>query len=1165
MVTRELIIGSSVVMLVSAAAGYVVQCGWAGTSLQDGTVGGTPVPKKPSVFSGMPVLPACFIANRGQVSEPAVRHVLELAGATVHLGDDGLTLSIPAFEDRKGMHAKSAREQASVFRMTLSEASKTRAQGSKKLRGSVNYYIGHDKSKWRTSIPTYAEVLYESVYPGIDMAVSCSRSKLKYEFRLAPGANPNTIKVSYAGVEGLSLDRKGNMHIRTDGVELIDCVPFSYQEVNGRRVEVKTSYRLIDKHKYGFAVRGEYDDSLPLVIDPNLGWSTFLGGSGADGLFCGHAIGVDAADNIYVTGYTSSTDWPAPPDPNSHGDGGDKDMFVAKLNSSGSSLLYLTVVGGTGDDYGNSMAIDSSGNAYITGHCESGFPAYPNDANVGTPYESNYQGGSSDAFLTKLDSSGYLDYSTFLGGSDRDYGFGIAVDGNGAAYITGNTNSVDFPNEPNQPCCVYDTNHHGGTDAFVLKVDPGGNGKADLLYSTYLAGGSGTDQARDIAVHDGNILVMGNTFNTNFQTTAGAYDRTHNGSDDFFIVRINPDCNCDTNDLVYSTFMGGSGDDDAMAMVVDPCGAVYVTGGTYLDGEVNFPTKGGYDNSYNGGYDVFVTKFNLGGNGEDDLVYSTFIGDTSTDFAFDMDVVDGEAFVTGYTQSPNFPTAGAAYDTTHNGNYDAFVCALSASGSDLTYSTFVGSSNTDGEFASIVADANRSVYVAGSSSSPNFPTTSGVYQPDYNDNGDVFAFKLPCVRVRNLDQDKWYWFIQDAINDANNSDRIVAYPSTYYEVIDFKGKTITVRSMDPSDWDVVAKTIIDAGGDNAYAVTFDGGEDQNSVLKGLTVTNSNWGGIVIDGSSTVCSPTVSNCIITDNGWGVQCHYGSCVFENNKIYENPVWAMLFAYTQAPVIKNNLIYSTVYEGSGWYGTGIYFTDANAAGIVRNNTIVGNDRGIWCDGGVAPTISNCIVWNNDVNDLVDCNATYSCIEDCNEADGAGNICGDANDPNFVSEPNDDYHLWPGSPCINTGDPNGSYDGEEDIDGDRRLMGEYVDMGADEADCLSADANEHADWADWGKPDCWCYRRQCRGDVDGLILGPFWVSLTDLGLFRAAYNKTDNELSGNDICADLDHTKVGPYRVNSSDLSIIQTYLNQLEASVPACDCSPVITGPYNFWTEP
>jgi subtilisin family serine protease len=423
------------------------------------------------------------------------------------------------------------------------------------------------------------------------------------------------------------------------------------------------------------------------------------------------------------------------------------------------------------------------------------------------------------------------------------------------------------------------------------------------------------------------------------------------------------------------------------------------------------------------------------------------------------------------------------------------------------------------------------------------------------DSNDTYIVDMGAdeyMRVYNIDKWLGYIKINDAIDDANDGNTIVVTEGTYYEKIDFDGKAITVRSTEPSAWSVVANTIIDAGGDNAYAVTFDGGEDQNSVLKGLTVKNSNWGAIVIDGSSTVCSPTVSNCIITDNGWGVQCYYGSCVFENNKIYENPVWAMLFAYTQAPVIKNNLIYSTVYEGSGWYGTGIYFTDANAAGIVRNNTVVGNDRGIWCDGGVAPTISNCIV-------------TYSCIEDCNEADGAGNICGDANDPNFVDEPNDDYHLSPGSPCINKGDPNGSYDGEEDIDGDERVMGEYVDMGADEADCLSADADEHGDWAAWGKPDCWCYRRQCRGDVDGLILGPFWVSLTDLGLFRAAYNKTDNQLSGNDICADLDHTKVGPYRVNSSDLSIIQTYLNQLEPSVPVCDCSPVITGPYNFWTEP
>lgn len=412
--------------------------------------------------------------------------------------------------------------------------------------------------------------------------------------------------------------------------------------------------------------------------------------------------------------------------------------------------------------------------------------------------------------------------------------------------------------------------------------------------------------------------------------------------------------------------------------------------------------------------------------------------------------------------------------------------------------------------------------------------------------------------VYNIYQDIWCYTIQGSIDDANDGDEIIIYPATYQESINFGGKAITLRGIDPNDWNVVETTVID-GNNLSDAVTFDGGEGPNSILTGVTVSDA-YGGIYCGGTS----PVISKCIITGNSnYGVGVEIGLATITNNKIFGNSGYGIVLGSTEALVIENNWIYDTDNPEGNSYG--IYFYDANATAIVRNNTIVNNDYGIYLDSGTAPTISNCILWDNS-DDLYDCSATYSCIEDGDS--GTGNIGGDANDPCFVDIDADDFHLTSVSPCINagTGTPGGT-----DIDGETRASN-TVEMGADEfLECLSIDANEYDDWVDWDRPDCWCYERQCRGDADGTYilveLAKIWVNEDDWDIFSSAYGKTEAELVTieDGICADFNHVKFITTRVTVADLTIIKDYEDLPEPNVPPCDEEPIITGPYNFWIEP
>ena len=503
--------------------------------------------------------------------------------------------------------------------------------------------------------------------------------------------------------------------------QLIEQAPVAWQEIEGERVDVAVAFQVLDGQQIQFAL-GAYHPAYALVLDPTLVYSTFLGGRASDE---GEAIAVDQAGQVYVTGYTRSTDFPT--SEGAHDRlihityGGD--IFVVKLNISGDALIYSTFLGGNRSEKAYAIAVDRGGQAYITGR--TGSNDFPTTA---AAYDTTHAHGSgsygSDIFITKLNEDGSdLIYSTFLGGSDRsEKARAIAVDTSGQAYITGYTDSNDFPTTAG----AYDTTHNGSNDVFITKLNESGS---DLVYSTFL-GGSANDVANEIALdRTGRVYVTGYTYSDDFPTTAGAYDTTLNGRDDGFVTKLNENGSA----LVYSTFLGGSAytsyssDERAEAMVVDNLGQVYVTGYTRSD---DFPTTAGaYDTTHNGHRDVFVTKLNKQGSA---LVYSTFLGGISSDVAYGI-ALDriGQVYVTGYIYSDDFPTTAGAYDTTRDGYSDVFVTQLNEQGSDLVYSTFWGGKSYE-TGRSIVVDNAERVYLTGSTRSSDFPTTAGAYDETYN-------------------------------------------------------------------------------------------------------------------------------------------------------------------------------------------------------------------------------------------------------------------------------------------------------------------------------------------------------------------------------------------------------------------------------------------------
>lgn len=597
-----------------------------------------------------------------------------------------------------------------------------RLTATDELPTESNYFIGENPAKWRTHLPHYAKVRYHDIYPGVDLVYYGNQGQLEHDFIVASGADPGAIRFTVTGADQMQLTNTGGLMLAVGPSSVYLHKPVIYQERTGIRREVSGKYWLAANNEVGFDV-GAYDRSQPLVIDPVLSYSTYLGGDRADSSF---AIAVDGAGSAYVTGFTNSLNFPTA-NAIQPMKAAQFDAFVTKLSADGSSLVYSTYLGGDGDEEGVGIALDAAGNAYVTGDTNStNFPtaaAFQSSLGGGTCGTPPDTAPCSDAFVTKLSADGSaLVYSTYLGGNNEDDGVAIAVDANGSAYVTGLTSSMNFPTAtPLQP------NYGGGPfDAFITKMSVDGS---MLTYSTFLGAGD-DDEGLAIAVDgSGRAYVGGATASVGFPTTPGAIQPAYGGGPfDGFLSLVSTDGSV----LSYSTFLGGERNDGVQAIAVDSGGNTSATGYTNSS---SFPTMAPFQPALGGGtcgippntfpcFDAFATKLNSGGS----LVYSTYLGGNDQDFGHGIAVdTDGNAYIAGQTQSLNFPLASPVQMTYGGGLRDAFVTKLTPDGSALVFSTYLGGGDMDRGFA-ISIDAARNAYVTGITRSTDFPTV-GAFQP----------------------------------------------------------------------------------------------------------------------------------------------------------------------------------------------------------------------------------------------------------------------------------------------------------------------------------------------------------------------------------------------------------------------------------------------------
>ena len=678
-----------------------------------------------SPLSAYGQLPLAFEPNVGQIQTQA-NYLSHGAGYELLLTPTDATLAL-----QKTSAATSSASATQVLDLHWIGANPSSAATAlDPLSGVSNYLIGNNPSQWHTNVPTYGQVEYQDLYPGINAVYYGTQAgQLEFDLVLQPGAKPGTIQLQIKGAQSISLDGQGNLVVHTAAGDVIEKAPTVYQQINGARQTLAGRYVIENNHTIGFAV-GAYNAGLPLTIDPTMTYSTFYGGSGFEE---GKGIAVDRSGNAYLTADTLSSDFPTTA-PYQSTLAGNQDAAIVKLNAAGTAVIYSTYLGGTDYDQVDGIAIGSDGSAYITGETYStNFPTL----NAYQPHNA----GLYDVFLTRLNAAGNgLIYSTYLGTSGDEIAYGIAVDQYGNAFITG-TGPSNFPVVNS----VALTTHPGLSNAFITKFNAFGS----LLYSTYI-GGSGFNDGRGIAVDSaGEAYITGNTDGTDFPIVGGEQPHLAGSSDNAFVVKLN----AAGNGVLYSTYLGGTNQNQGYGITLDSNNNFYVTGFTQSS---DFPLLNAV-HAFGGGYDAFVTKFNASGS----LAYSTYLGGSGTDKGTGIGVdSSGDAWVVGSTQSTNFPTTANAFQSTFGGNTDAFISEFGPTGAGL-YSTYLGGGQTD--LANAVAvDSGGSVYVTGQVQSAAFPTAGAPVQGTLPGGGDIFITKFA----------PYTWTATDVSVGADNKARI---------------------------------------------------------------------------------------------------------------------------------------------------------------------------------------------------------------------------------------------------------------------------------------------------------------------------------------------------------------------------------------------------------
>jgi hypothetical protein len=645
--------------------------------------------------------PVSFEANVGQTD--AQVHFLT-RGA-------GYDLYLTSTEAVVRMGNTDTADAPSVVRMQYLGANPApEVSGRIELATKVNYFHGRDSSQWQSGVSTFAQVEYQNLYTGINLVYyGNSQDELEYDFIVSPGADPGAIKLGFDGADRVRLDETGSLLLSVGDHELRQHAPVTYQEVNGVRKAVPSAYIQIG-NQIGFSV-GDYDLTRPLIIDPVISYSSYHGGNNTDSA---ESVTVDAAGNAYIVGFTNSSNFPSQ-------NGAQKtkagliDAFVTKITPQG-TVAFSTYFGGEKSDYARGVAVDAAGTIYVTGNTFS-----KNTFPVLNPFQSNYNRGKWDGFVAKFNGTGTLTYSTYLGGKGDDIARSIAIDAAGNMYVTGQTDSPNFPRVN-----AWQNTPGGILDAFLTKINANGQ---SLGFSTYL-GGIQNEIGYDVAVDAaGNIHVTGHTVSTNFPTLNPFQPAYGGGFFDAFVAKFNP-----SGGAVFSSYLGGSDLDRAFAVAVDPAGNAYYSGQTW---SANFPTLNPLQGALAGNTDVFVTKVTPAGV----RVYSTYLGGKEADLNWGGFAVNsaGSAYIVGGTESADFPVVQPLQATKSAGR-DAFVSVINPAGTALTLSTYLGGNNYDDGYG-LALDGNGNMYVVGETYSTNFPLQNP-WQATKNTFTDGFVTKI---------------------------------------------------------------------------------------------------------------------------------------------------------------------------------------------------------------------------------------------------------------------------------------------------------------------------------------------------------------------------------------------------------------------------------------
>ena len=744
------------------------------------------------IFSINPDISLPFIENAGQLENPDVRFYTKVFCGNVFIMNDGqIIYSVSQNENEKKTIRLSEYFQDSDIQGI---------KGSDEFQTKINYFKGNDPSQWQKNIRTFSSLNFGEIYDGIELLLKANSENVEKVLILQPGANPDLIRIVIDQSNRMIVNESGELAIETVSGTIGFTKPVAFQYENDQQIFIDVAYR-IGENEYSF-VLGNYDQTKELIIDPCLA-ATMFGGNLEDRIY---DMALDSSGNVFITGMTKSTTFPTTGgvyDENSHDY---EDVFVAKLDANLENLLACTFIGAGIQELGKSIAIDDSGFVFVAGYTNSAdYPTTPN------AYDPTFNGGSGeDVFISKLDNNlENLISSTFLGGSNGEYGRSCCLDNNGNIYVTGFTGSWDFP----ALFSSFDWEHNGNSDVFVSKLD---NNLENLLASTYL-GDVHTDSGYDV-FHDQNgyVYVTGHTFSDEFPVSPTAYDQTYNGSEsntrsDVFVSKFTDDLST----LVASTYLGDPGDlygtDYGWCIRTDSNDHIFVSGYTT---STNFPTTpAAFDTLLNDGnepghWDSFLSKFD---SNLENLLASTLVGGTESErtWVFTIDVND-DIYISGNTGSDDFPiTPGCFDDSPYYGNI--FISKFDNDLENLVVSTYF-TAYTSIDPNTMCLDPAGNVYVAGTTRDYGIQTTFNAY--DRTSNGgtwDGFIIKLDGDLSEHPLETPWV--------------TITVYPDDLYldlewEEIEMAEYYNVYRSNDPDipleNWELWDTTHNYSAGDDIY-------------------------------------------------------------------------------------------------------------------------------------------------------------------------------------------------------------------------------------------------------------------------------------------------------------------------------------------------------------